>query len=110
MIKHHMKKLMLLLSVIAFFSFISNNSTGAATSKHVGEELFNKHCLACHPKAAKLRSRKNIIEKMRNPMSSMPAFDENKLSNDNAKKIADYIHQEFDWATNKSGNDTMTTR
>ncbi|HUK99428.1 MAG TPA: cytochrome c [Nitrospirota bacterium] len=90
-----MKKLMLLLSVGALFSFISITLAGEAISKHVGEDLYKKHCSACHPKAARLKSRKNIVAKMRNPMSFMPAFDEKKISNENAKKIDDYIHECF---------------
>lgn len=102
-----MKKLMLLLFVIALFSFVSYNATGGSTSKQVGEALFNKHCLACHPEVDKLKSIKNIIEKMRRPMSSMPEFGENKISNDNAKKIDDYIHQDFDRITNQPRNYTV---
>jgi mono/diheme cytochrome c family protein len=102
-----MNMLMVLLFVIALFSFVSNTATGGATSKQGGESLFNKHCSACHPDADKLKSTKNIIGKMRNPMSSMPEFDENKISNENAKKIDDYIHQEFDRVANQSKNNMV---
>lgn len=98
-----MKNSILLLSLIALFALASNNTTGGATGNQVGEALFNKHCIACHPDARKLKS-KNIIGKMRNPMSSMPEFDENKISNDNAKKIDDYIHQDFEPVANHFRN------
>jgi mono/diheme cytochrome c family protein len=105
--KHPRKKFMLLLFVIALFTFVSNKATGGAASKQDGESLFKKHCLACHPDADKLKSTKNIIRKIRNPGSSMPEFDENKVSNENARKIDDYIHQEFDCATNQSNNGSV---
>jgi mono/diheme cytochrome c family protein len=104
MTKHHMKKLTLLLLVITLSPLVSNKATGGATIKQDGEYLFKKHCLACHPDVDKLKSTKNIIGKMRNPVSSMPEFDENKISNENARKIDDYIHQEFDCATNQYKN------
>ena len=102
-----MKKLMLLLFVISLFPLVSNKATGAATSKKGGESLFNRHCSACHSDAGRLKSKKNIIGKMRNPMSSMPQFDENKISNENAKKIDDYIHQEFDRVADESKNNIL---
>ena len=104
-----MKKLVLLLSLIALFSFISNNSSGGATSYQVGEALYKKHCLACHPDAEQLKSTKNIIGIMRTQIASMPAFDENKISNDDAKKIEDYIRQDFRRITDLCGNN-MTMR
>jgi len=103
-----MKKLMLLLSIIALFSLISNKATGGARSHETGEALYNKHCSACHPNAEKLKSAKNIVKKIRRPIASMPAFDENKISNENAKKIDDYIHQDFDRLAKKNKNNVVT--
>ena len=105
-----MKKIILLLSISTLFSFISNSSTGGTTSSHVGEALYNKHCLACHPDADKLSSTKNIIRIMRSQIASMPQFDENKISNDNAKKIEDYIHQNFRPVADLCGNNMVIRR
>ena len=102
-----MKKFMPFLCVIALFSVVSSNATGDATKKPAGKALYNKHCQACHPQADKLKSIKNIIEKMRNPVSTMPAFGENKISNDNAKQIDEYIHRDFDRVADQYGNLTV---
>jgi len=102
-----MKKLILLPVVVALFPFISNNSTAAAAGNQLGEALYKKHCIACHPDADRLRSTKNIIVKMRKPLSSMPAFEENKISIDNAKKIEDYIHQDSTRVADLCGNNMV---
>jgi len=98
-----MKKLILLSSVIALISFASNNSMGESASNQVGETLYKKHCIACHPAADKLRSTKDIIKTMRRQMASMPEFSEDKISNDDAKKIESYIHQDVEQAADQSG-------
>ena len=105
-----MRKIILLLSLITLFSLISNGSTGGAASSQVGESLYKKHCLACHPDAEKLSSTKNIIRIMRSQIASMPQFDENKISNDNAKKIEDYIHQNFRRIADLCGNNMVMRR
>jgi len=102
--KNHMEKLTLLLSVIALISFASSNSMGEAASHQVGETLYKKHCVACHPDADKLRSAKDIVRIMRRQMASMPEFGEDKISNDDAKKIEAYIHQDVKQAADQSGN------
>ena len=89
-----MKKCMLFLTLIILFSFVSNNTTVIAESKDVndaGEALFKKHCSMCHPHAAKLKSINDIVGKIRNPSPYMPRVSEHKISDSDAKRIADYI-------------------
>lgn len=70
----------------------SGVAAGVALSQNDGDALYRKHCILCHPDAAKLRSSKDIISLMRNPpIPEMPAFGEEKLSDGNAKAIADFI-------------------
>ena len=90
-----MKKFSLVLILIVFYSFVSNNATGTAACKNTGEALFKKHCFACHPHVAKLKplSLKEIVYTIKNPSPYMPNFDENKIPDDDAKMIADYIRQ-----------------
>jgi mono/diheme cytochrome c family protein len=88
-----MRKKILLLIPVIFFVFISHNTTIMAAAQDAGETLYKKHCAACHPKAVTLKSVKGMIDKMRNPPPFMPGFDEQKISDDAAKKIADYIYQ-----------------
>jgi len=97
-----------LLSIIALFSLVSNKATGGVKGHETGEELYSKHCSACHPDAEKLRSSKNIIRDIRRPIASMPAFDENKISNENAKKIDDYIHEDFGRLAKKNKKNVAT--
>ncbi len=56
-----------------------------------GELLFKKQCATCHPNISKLKGVKNIIDRMRNPMPFMPAFNEAKISNEDAKEIENYV-------------------
>ena len=77
-----------------------------------GEELFKKHCVACHanggntvnPKktlarkdreANGVKSAKDIIGKMRKPGPGMTQFDKKTISDKEAKAIADYIIKTF---------------
>jgi mono/diheme cytochrome c family protein len=90
------KKIVFLLTLIALISFVSNNRAcmaGVAISGGNGDVLFKKHCSACHRDAAKLKSTKNLVGKMRNPSAMMPKFDKDKISDREAEEIAGYIHQ-----------------
>jgi cytochrome c6 len=86
-----------------------------------GEALFKNNCSACHPDGGnifnkqktlfkkdremnKIYTADDIVKKMRNPgafdfhpnkWSGMTVFDERKLSDTDAKKIAEYIIKTF---------------
>ncbi len=77
-----------------------------------GEELFKKHCSACHPDGGnvvnpkKSLSRKDrekhgmkdassLVKSMRNPGPGMARFDKNTLPDKDAKAVADYILKTF---------------
>jgi cytochrome c6 len=87
---------------------------GAADAKgsKAGEELFKKHCSACHPEggniinpqktlqkkdriANNIKSAKDIIGKMRKPGPGMTEFDKKAVSDKEAKEIAEYILKTF---------------
>jgi len=63
-----------------------------AASGVKGDALYKRHCAGCHPNAAKLRDVKNIVDRIRNPISPMPGFDAEKLPNADAAKIQIFIH------------------
>lgn len=97
-------------------------SSGEEAKKEPGEALFRANCAACHPDGGNImnpqktlhkkdRERngivtaEDIIRKMRNPgpnpehpqeWAGMKMFDEKKLSNEDAKKIAAYILKTFE--------------
>ncbi len=77
-----------------------------------GEELFKKHCMACHanggnivnPKktlarkdreANGIKTAKDVIRNMRNPGPGMTKFDEKTIPAKDAKAIADYVIKTF---------------
>lgn len=77
-----------------------------------GAELFKDNCAPCHPDggnvynpqktllkkdrdANNLKKKSDIINKMRNPGPGMMKFDEDTISDKDAKKIADYILKTF---------------
>jgi len=78
----------------------------------MGEELFNEHCVMCHPDGGniinpemtlhkkelnehKLTKPGDIIAFMRNPGPGMPSFDKEKIPDEFAEKIAEYILNKF---------------
>ncbi len=63
----------------------------SSEEKSRGAELFSKHCSACHPDAAKMKSDINIVAFMRAPVPPMPAFKVEKISDEDAQFIAAYI-------------------
>lgn len=84
-----MRKLIIMSFTLVIFSL----SVGwtAAAKEGSGELLFKKHCATCHPNISKLKSAKNIVTRMRNPLPFMPTFDEAKISNEDAKEIEIYV-------------------
>ena len=88
-----MPKNMFLPTFLTLFAFISHDTTIMAETQDAGNALYKKHCSACHPRAYTLKSVKGMVDKMRNPPPYMPGFGEDKISVENAKKIADYIYQ-----------------
>jgi len=77
-----------------------------------GESLFKLHCAVCHPdgkniinpaktlhskdlKAHNITKPEDIVQIMRNPGPGMSKFDEAKLPDSDAKKIAQYILETF---------------
>ncbi|MBI5101130.1 MAG: cytochrome c [Nitrospirae bacterium] len=69
-------------------------SASGETGENEGKTLYKRYCAACHPNPNRLRDVKNIIERIRNPISSMPGFSTEKLSNPDAAKIQIYIHRD----------------
>ncbi|MDA8433506.1 MAG: c-type cytochrome [Nitrospiraceae bacterium] len=96
-------------------------SPGRALGQDTGEALFKANCSPCHPdggnilnskktlhkkdrEAHNIRTAADIVRKMRNPgpvpthpqeWAGMKMFDKNKISDEDALKIADYILKTF---------------
>jgi cytochrome c6 len=110
-------RLLLVFMVIMGFSV----AIFAADVERTGAELFARNCAPCHPDGGNvlnknktlsrndremnnIRTADDIVKKMRNPgafdfhpnkWSGMKVFDPEKLSDRDAKKIAEYIIQTF---------------
>ena len=104
----------------AFLFVVSLTGTGFSAEK-TGEALFKANCASCHPnggnilnpkktlskkdrEANKIVTAADIISKMRNPgpvpdhpqdWAGMKMFDKNKITDDMAQKIAEYILTTF---------------
>ena len=80
--------------------------------ENIGETLFNEHCVVCHPgggniinskktlhssdlKANNIAKPEDIIAIMRNPEPGMSTFDNEKIPDNFAKKLAEYILETF---------------
>jgi mono/diheme cytochrome c family protein len=110
-----------LLAVSLPLSLVSLSAKGALAAGDTGESLFKANCSACHPDGDNILNRKktlhkadreanniftaeNIINKMRNPgpapthpqeWAGMKMFDKDKISDEDALKIANYILETF---------------
>jgi len=99
--------LLILILMMACFSVLI-----AEAQENIGENLFNEHCVVCHPgggnitnptktlhssdlKANNVIKPKDIIAIMRNPEIGMPKFDNEKIPDNFAKKLAEYILKTF---------------
>lgn len=114
-----MKVFRLFLLLFLFLGFAATLFAGDV--EQGGEALFRKNCAACHPDGGnifnkqktlskkdremnKIYTADDIVKKMRNPgafdfhpnqWSGMKVFDERKLSDADARKIAEYIIRTF---------------
>jgi cytochrome c6 len=78
----------------------------------VGEELFKLNCTVCHPNGGNVinkdktllkddlaehgvKTPEDIVKLMRNPGPGMRKFDENTISDKDAKEIANYVLKTF---------------
>ena len=116
------RMILCLLAVSLPLLLVSVSVKGAsAAAGDTGESLFKDNCSACHPNGDNILNRKktlhrtdreanniftaeDIIKKMRNPgpapthpqdWAGMKMFDKNKISDEDALKIANYILQTF---------------
>lgn len=53
--------------------------------------IYKTHCSACHPDAGKIKTVANIVEMMRTPPPAMPTFSRDKINDNAARAVADYI-------------------
>lgn len=99
--------------VVVILSLSLAALAGAAFAEEkAGEALFKKHCALCHPNGGNIiRPEKTLLKKhleehdintsedimhiMRNPGPGMQTFSEEKISEAEAKKIAEYILKTF---------------
>ena len=108
----------LILSVCVLVTYLQAKDV---STEQTGELLFSKHCASCHPKGGnilnpkktlyrkdlqenKIVTAEDIVNTIRNPgpvpahpqeWAGMTMFDEKKLSNEDAFKIANYILKTF---------------
>ncbi len=117
-----MRKVIMIAILISSVCVISTSLQAKDTStEQTGESLFNRHCVSCHPNGGNILNPKktlytkdlqtnniitaeDIVKKIRNPgplpthpqeWAGMTMFDEKKISNESALKIADYILKTF---------------
>ncbi len=107
-----MKKILLVLSVLAIAAFVFGTLGVAKETEKKGEALFKQNCSPCHPEGGNIinpqktlhkkdreangvKKASDIIAKMRNPGPGMTKFDEKTLPDKDAKEIAEYILKTF---------------
>ena len=86
--------------------------TAEVKSSKTGEELFKENCAICHPdggniinpsktlrkadlEANQIRTKADIVEKMRHPGKGMSTWSASTLPDSDAEEIADYILKTF---------------
>ena len=102
----------LLAGGFCILAFSANVHTSQAARKMPGEAGFKGHCAACHADGGNIikpdktlsradrekhgiKTAKDIVNIMRKPGEGMTAFDNQTLSDKEAKAIADYIMKTF---------------
>ena len=116
-----LRRVILFLLVVSLPLFLVCFLAKGAFAGDTGESLFKANCSSCHPDGDNILNRKktlhkadreankiftaeDIIQKMRNPgpaathpqeWAGMKMFDKDKISEDDALKIADYILKTF---------------
>ncbi|MEW6003601.1 MAG: c-type cytochrome [Nitrospirota bacterium] len=103
---------------VIFFSILSAliSVTGIfakeSGKEELGEKLFYKHCIMCHPdgeniinpqktlhvkdlRANGISKKEDIVYIIRNPGPGMPKYDKEKISDELAEEIAEYILETF---------------
>lgn len=103
-----MKKFVVAVISLSLFSLCVSGFAGEMT----GETLFKNNCALCHPNGGNIiRPEKTLLKKhldehgiktaedimhlMRNPGPGMQTFSKDKLSDTDAKKIAEYVLETF---------------
>ncbi len=115
------RRILFPLLVFSIVSFLTSLADSRASGETSGEALFKQNCSGCHPaggnilnpkktlkqkdlKANGIKSPEAIVKKMRNPgplpshpqeWSGMKMFDKNKISDEDAMKIGEYILKTF---------------
>ena len=96
-------------AVVAIAFLVSSVSVALASS---GEEVFNKNCKACHGNGGNIANPKKTLKKadmeanhvktvndivkiLRHATKPMPSFDAGKISDADAKAVAEYILKTF---------------
>jgi cytochrome c6 len=109
-IKKGMEMKIFLLVLILMTVCLSFSTVGA--EENTGEALFNQHCVACHPgggnimnpqktlhsgdlTANNIAKPEDIVAVMRNPGPGMPKFDKEKIPDNFAERLAEYILKTF---------------
>jgi cytochrome c6 len=117
-----MRKVFIIAILILFVGVLSTSLRAKdASTEQSGESLFIKNCASCHPNGGNILNPKkslfkkdleannilkaeDIVRIIRNPgpapthpqeWAGMTMFDEKKISNEDALKIADYILKTF---------------
>lgn len=87
-------------------------TTATAGSGLTGEQLFKQHCAVCHPDGGNtinpskpvgkeslasrnITTHEHIVNAMRNPGPGMNKFDESVISDEDARKVAEYMLTTF---------------
>jgi len=102
-----MKKQLAIITATAICTLAASTVFAAS-----GEELFNKHCSACHPAGGNvvnpkktlskkdrekngMKDVKSLVKNMREPGPGMAKFDKTTLPDKDARAIAEYVLKTF---------------
>jgi mono/diheme cytochrome c family protein len=89
--------IMLSLTLLCASAALSMESTNDSR----GAVLYKKHCSGCHGDAAKIKLSVNIVKFMRDPVPPMPSFSVEKITENDAQLIADFVRQRTLYGQNK---------
>jgi mono/diheme cytochrome c family protein len=96
--------LILFIAGMAVVLFVAAGPVPGSASGNAGEAIFKENCMACHPGggnvvkpdkpmkgAPQLKQFGSFLTWIRNPVQPMPPFSPATISDDQAKKLYEYI-------------------
>ena len=97
----------LLAALLVPLALVALIATPCSAEERDGAQLYRKHCSLCHADASRLRS-EELMNDIRMPPPGMPAFGDDKLSDEDVQAIADFVRFGAPFVAQPASQDTAS--